>query len=186
VRLYPVTPQPDRYGRLRAAVARTADGLWIEAELVSHGLARVQPQTDDFACARHLEAIEATARAARLGLWSLPEFAVLDADDPARTRWSGRYVLIEGKIVSVRTSGARRYLNFGKNFSRDFAIMLVNKGATTQSKAKRQPSRFRAAGFESEAAVGRRVRVRGILTKGTGGFILPSTPEEIEWADDAH
>jgi endonuclease YncB( thermonuclease family) len=185
IRLYPVTPLPDRYGRMRAAIERVSDGLWIEAELVAQGLARVQPQTDDFGCARHLEALEAAARAAKRGLWSLPEFAVIDAGDATRDRWIGHYVLIEGTVVSLGTSGTRRYLNFGRNFSRDFAIVLVDKGKTTmQSKEKRSPSRFQQEGFDAPDIAGKRILVRGVLTRGGGGLMLPSIPEEIEWVKD--
>ena len=182
VTLYPVTPKPDRYGRLRARAVRVSDGLWIEAELVAGGLARVEPQTDDFGCARHLEAVEAKSRDAKLGLWALPEFAVVEADDVTRDRWTGRYVLIEGKIVSFRSSGTRRYLNFGRNFSRDFAVVLVDKGATgARATAKQSPSRFQQEGFDAQTVVGRRVRVRGVLGLGGGGLMFPSVPEEIEW-----
>ena len=162
VTLYPVTPKLDRYGRIRARVVRVSDGLWIEAELVMAGLARVEPQSDDFGCARHLETIEARARASKRGIWGLPEFAVVEADDVTRDRWIGHYMLIEGKVVSIGTSGTRRYLNFGRNFSRDFAVLLVDKGSTVaHATAKRTPGRFQQEGFDAPAVVGRRIRVRG-------------------------
>ena len=182
VRLYPTGPTRDRYGRIRANVERVSDGLWVEAELVRTGLARVEPLRDDHDCARELEEIESQARAADAGLWALPEFAVIAADDPHRKRWSGHYVLIEGKVLSHRASGARRYLNFGDNFGRDFAILLVDKGTVARrDKTQRSADRFQDDGFFGPGVDGKRIRVRGILTRGGGGLILPSLPEEIEW-----
>jgi len=182
VTLHPIAAPPDRYGRLRAHVERLGDGIWIEAALVERGLARVQPQSDDFGCARRLEAIEADARAARRGLWALPEFAVVAADDPARDRWVGHYVLIEGTVISLGNSGGRHYLNFGRNFSRDFAIVLADKGTgTAEAKAGSAMRRFQLEGFDAPGVKGRRIRVRGVLMQAGGGLILPSVPEEIEW-----
>ncbi len=187
IRISAISPTPDRYGRLRARVVRVKDGLWVEAELVALGLARVEPQLDDVVCARHLEAVEAAARDAGRGLWALPEFAVLEANDPTRDRFTGHYVLIEGKIVSLGASGARRYLNFGRNFARDFAVLLVDKGSPAAAGgrlAKGLENRFRSEGFEAPDVVGKRIRVRGILTRGGGGLILPAVPEDLEWLPD--
>jgi endonuclease YncB( thermonuclease family) len=185
VRIAAATATPDRYGRLHARVERAGDRLSIERALVAAGLARVEPEEGDAGCARALEQVEGAARAAKRGIWASPAFAVIGADDTETRRAAiGRYVLIEGTVVSRGTSGNRHYLNFGRHFRRDFAIELVNKDTMLpRNKAKRNESRFQTEGFDSPAVVGKRVRVRGVLLPGGGGLIMPRLPEEIEWSD---
>ncbi|MDR3495875.1 MAG: thermonuclease family protein [Ancalomicrobiaceae bacterium] len=181
IKLYPVSAEPDRHGRIRARLTRADDGLWLEAELVARGLTRVEPGPDDYACARHLEAIEAQARQAKRGVWADPRFQVLSATDPHLDRWIGRYVLIEGTVVSTGQSGSRHYLNFGTDFRRDFAVQLDDKVSAGGRRDRKHPGRFAVEGFLSKESVGRILRVRGVLTLGGGGLIRPSVPEEIEW-----
>lgn len=185
VRLAPVSQNPDRYNRIRARVELADGRRSIERALVADGLARVEPDPGDFGCARALEQEEASARQANRGLWSLPEFAIIPATDAeARKKALGHYVIIEGTIVSRGTSGNRHYLNFGKNFRRDFAAVLVNKDTVSpRGKAKRTGNRFETEGFDSPDIVGRKVRVRGVLMPGGGGVIWPDVVEAIEWSD---
>ncbi len=184
VRLFPISELPDRHGRLRARAVRESDGLWIEAAMVGRGLVRVEPRPDDHLCARHLQSLEAKAREQSLGMWADPRFAVLSATDPDLARWAGRYVLVEGKVISTGVSGTRRYLNFGPDFRRDFAVVLDDKGIRTGRRGTLRPAgRFAAEGFTAAEIVGRTVRVRGVLTVSGGGLMVPSVPEEIEWAD---
>ncbi len=185
MRLAPVTANTDRYGRIRARVELADDHRSIERALVADGLARVEPDPSDFGCARALEQVEATARQANLGLWALPEFAIIPATDAdARRNAQGRYVIVEGTVVSRGASGNRHYLNFGRNFRRDFAAVLVNKDTVSpRNKAKRAGNRFETEGFDSPGIVGRKIRVRGVLMPGGGGVIWPDVVEAIEWSD---
>jgi endonuclease YncB( thermonuclease family) len=185
VRLAPVAPNPDRYNRIRARVELADDHRSIERVLVADGLARVEPDPIDFGCARALEQVEAAARQASLGLWALPEFAIISATDAnARRNAQGRYVIVEGIVVSRGASGNRHYLNFGKNFRRDFAAVLVNKDTVSpRSKAKRAGNRFETEGFDSPEIIGRKIRVRGVMMPGGGGVIWPDVVEAIEWSD---
>lgn len=185
VRLAPVTQSSDRYGRIRARVELAGDHRSIERALVADGLARVEPDPTDFGCARALQQAEATARQASLGLWTLPEFAILAATDAdARKKALGRYVIVEGTVVSRGASGNRHYLNFGRNFRRDFAAVLVNKDTLSpRGKAKRAGNRFETEGFDSPEIIGRKIRVRGVMMPGGGGVIWPDVAEAIEWSD---
>lgn len=60
----------DRHGRLLAYVHRDDDDLFVNADLVRRGLARVIEIRPNTARAAELRAIEAEARAARRGLWA--------------------------------------------------------------------------------------------------------------------
>jgi len=170
-------PQPsDRYGRIFAYAVATRDGVehFAEAELIAAGLARVAAQVGSHACATDLHRRESAAREAKLGLWADPYYDLLDADEPAAVlAQRGRFALVEGKVLSVRESGATIYVNFGRRWSEDFTVTIL----------KRNQRSFAAAGLEPKRLAGRRVRVRGWIEERGGPWIEASHPEQIELAD---
>jgi hypothetical protein len=119
---------------------------------------------------------EQAARAAKLGLWANSYYQVLDTETPADVlAQRGRFALVEGRVVSVRESGATIYVNFGRRWSEGFAVTVL----------KRNERNFVAAGLDVKGLAGRRVRVRGwIETRGTGAspWIAAERPEQIETA----
>ncbi len=129
------------------------------------------------ACAAELLKRENAARAAKLGLWADPYYDVLDAETPADVlAQKGRFALVEGKVVSVRESGATIYVNFGRRWSEDFTVTVL----------KRNERNFAAAGLDLSGLAGRRVLVRGFVeARGTAGspWIEAARPEQIETAD---
>jgi micrococcal nuclease len=60
----------DRYGRLLAYVYRERDGLFVNAELVRRGYARVLTIPPNVAHAAEFRRLATTARRAGRGLWS--------------------------------------------------------------------------------------------------------------------
>jgi micrococcal nuclease len=60
----------DRYGRLLAYVRRTADGLFVNAELVRDGFATTLRIPPNVAHARRFAALEREARRVHRGLWA--------------------------------------------------------------------------------------------------------------------
>jgi micrococcal nuclease len=59
----------DRYGRLLAYVYRAPDGLFVNAELVRGGFARILTIPPNISHARELRRLQRIARAAGAGLW---------------------------------------------------------------------------------------------------------------------
>ena len=121
---------------------------------------------------------ENAARAAKLGLWADSHYDVLDAETPTDVlARQGRFALVEGKVVSVRESGATIYVNFGRRWSEDFTVTVL----------KRNERNFTAAGLDLKGLAGRRIRVRGFIEArgGTGRspWIEADYPEQIETAD---
>jgi endonuclease YncB( thermonuclease family) len=168
--------QTDRYGRLVAYAFAIRDGVErsLQAELIALGVARVATNAGSHACAMELLAREAAARAAKLGLWAISYYDLLDAENPAGVlAEQGRFALVEGKVVSVRESGATIYVNFGRRWSEDFTVTI----------SKRFARNFTAAGLEPAKLAGRRVRVRGWIEKRGGPWIEAARPEQIELAD---
>lgn len=163
--------EPDRYGRIVAFATPPDTTQSVQEMLIAAGEARVSARISDKACAEALLALEQQARQARRGLWADPNFAPLRPDDTARFRaeW-GRFVLVEGKVLSVRDSGAAIYVNFGRRFTRDLSLIIL----------RRLRPHFAAAGLEPKALQGRRIRVRGWLERRRGPIIAVSAPEQIE------
>jgi nuclease-like protein len=165
--------ETDRYGRLVAHVFMAEDGAerWLQSDLVGRGLARVSPRVGDAGCARVLWAREQSARAAKLGLWAEPYYVIGKAEDPLGVlKQRGRFALVEGKVLSVRESGATIYVNFGRRWSEDFTVTI----------AKRNEKLFAAAGLAPKALDGRRVRIRGWIEERGGPWVEAVRPEQIE------
>jgi endonuclease YncB( thermonuclease family) len=176
IELRGTAPETDRYGRLFAHVyvARDNKERWIEAELIERGHARVSSRVGERACATALLARERTARAANLGLWADPYYVIRRADDAAAVAAErGRFAIVEGKVLSVRESGATIYVNFGRRWSQDFTVTI----------AKRNESAFVNAGLEPKRLQGRRVRIRGFVEQRGGPWVEATRPEQIELAE---
>jgi endonuclease YncB( thermonuclease family) len=166
----------DRYGRIVAYAFVTGDGSerLIQGELLAAGFVRVAPRVGSRACALELLSRENTARRGKLGLWAGSYYDSLDAENPAAVLASrGRFALVEGKVVSVRESGATIYVNFGRRWSTDFTVTIL----------KRNERSFTAAGLEPKKLSGRRIRVRGWIEERGGPWIEAARPEQIELTD---
>ncbi len=166
----------DRYGRIVAYAFVTRDGSerLIQGDLLAAGFARATPRSSSRACALELLSREDAARRAKLGLWAGSYYDSLDAENPAAVlAKQGRFALVEGKVVSVRESGATIYVNFGRRWSTDFTVTIL----------KRNERSFTAAGLEPKKLSGRRVRVRGWIEERGGPWIEAARPEQIELTD---
>lgn len=166
----------DRYGRILAYASTARDGVErsVQGELVARGFARVGDRIGTRECATELLARERAARKAKLGLWAVSYYDSLDTDNPADVLAKrGRFALVEGKVVSVRESGATIYVNFGRRWTEDFTVTIL----------KRNERSFAAAGLEPKRLAGRRVRVRGWIEQRGGPWIEATRPEQIELID---
>ena len=166
----------DRYGRILAYTSTARDGVErsVQAELVARGFARVGDRIGTRECTTELLARERAARKAKLGLWAVSYYDSLDTDNPADVLAKrGRFALVEGKVVSVRESGATIYVNFGRRWTEDFTVTIL----------KRNERSFVAAGVEPKRLAGRRVRVRGWIEQRGGPWIEATRPEQIELID---
>jgi endonuclease YncB( thermonuclease family) len=168
-------PATDRYGRLLAdalVAPETADGAGSVAKtLVAQGVARVAARPGSAACMAGLRDAQHAAQVAKLGLWGDPRYFPSQAEDVGRlSAEHGRFTLVEGKVVSVRESGATIYVNFGRRWSEDFTVTIL----------KRNERLFTAAGLEPRKLAGRRVMVRGWIEERGGPWIEAATPDQIE------
>ncbi len=169
----------DRYGRLvaYAYTRRDGDELFVQGELVTDGFARVGDRVGP-GCAGELLSREKAARKARLGLWADPYYEVLNVETPVDVpAQRGRFALVEGKVASVRESGATIYVNFGRRRSEDITVTVPKRNERT----------FAAAGLDLKMLAGHRIRVRGWIEQRNGedrAWIAAERPEQIENAEN--
>jgi endonuclease YncB( thermonuclease family) len=148
---------PDRYGRQPAFVFLGPSQPPVQAQLLAQGAALASGSLTDKECASVLAAAEASGREAKLGVWADPS-AIKNPESPGDILAGiGRFMVVEGKVLSVRQAGATTYLNFGRNWTRDFAVTIP----------KRVLPAFEAAGTGLKSLENRRIRVRGwVETRG--------------------
>jgi endonuclease YncB( thermonuclease family) len=160
------------------AIAANADGLWLQAEMLRLGLARVYTFDDNRGLAREMLAIERAARAEDRGIWADPYYARRDAaalDDETGKDLIGTFQLVEGTVLETARVGRFAYLNFGSDWRTDFTISIPAKALAD----------FGAAGLEPSSLKGARVRVRGWIDKYNGPIIQATHPEQIELLEPA-
>ncbi|MCP3440214.1 thermonuclease family protein [Bradyrhizobium sp. CCGUVB14] len=149
---------PDRYGRQGALVFVAESDTSVQAMLLAQGDALVSAEIADKACAAALMSSEAEARRQKKGNWADPS-AIKNAESPDDILAGiGRFMVVEGKVLSVRQAGATTYLNFGRNWTHGFAVTI----------SKRALPAFEGAGMPLKSLENRRVRVRGWV-EGTAG-----------------
>jgi endonuclease YncB( thermonuclease family) len=158
----------DRHGRVLAHLFRAHDGLWVQGEMLSRGLARVYTFADNRALAAELYARERAARTAKRGIWALDAYDILPGE--AAEGALDRFALVEGTVRAVGEARGSVYLNFGADWKRDFTAVIRPEALRV----------FTMEGIEPAAYEGRRIRVRGWVESWNGPMIEVTHPEQIE------
>jgi endonuclease YncB( thermonuclease family) len=174
LRLKQLGPERDRYGRLVAFAYVDDDEQSVQEVMLKQGQARVSARIGNKPCADILLSAERTARMSRRGLWADPNFAPLRPENIARIAAArGQFALVEGRVLSVRESGATIYLNFGRRWTQDFTVTIL----------KRHRREFATAGIDLKRLEGHPIRVRGWIEQRNGPLIEAVAPEQIELVD---
>jgi hypothetical protein len=159
---------PDRYGRQTAFVHLASSQALLQELLLAEGEALVSADVTDKDCAARLLTAEAGARAAKKATWA-SRSAIKNAESPDDILTGiGRFTVVEGKVLSVRQAGATTYLNFGRNWTRDFAVTI----------SRRMMPAIESAGLVPKSLENRRIRVRGWVEAHGGsanGSAFPGT-----------
>ena len=170
VRLAAEDDTPDRYGRVRAFIWRLPDEILVQRELLAQGEAVASATVADQDCEAALTEAEGTAREAKRGIWTDPA-AIKNTESPGDIlTGNGRFMLVEGKVLSVRQPGATTYLNFGRNWTRDFAVTIPRQAL----------SHLAAAGLVPKSLENKRIRVRGFVEARPGPRIEVLRAGQIE------
>ncbi len=161
----------DRHGRLLTHL-HDGDGVWIQGEMLRLGLARVYSFADNRMVVAEMLGHERQARAAGLGIWADPYYAIRA---PAETIGDiGTFQIIEGRVLDAANVKGRVYLNFGLDWRNDFTV-------TVAAKAQKL---FTGNGIDLLALKRRRLRARDWLKQRNGPMIEASHPEQIEILTD--
>jgi endonuclease YncB( thermonuclease family) len=161
---------PDRYGRQTAFVFLAGSDVSVQAQLLAQGAALASPDVADKDCAAALMATEADARTTKRGTWAATNVIknAESADDILAG--IGRFVLVEGRVLSVRQAGTMTYLNFGRNWTRDFAATI----------SRRMMPGVESSGLTLKSLENRRIRVRGWVEAHPGPRIEVVRAGQIE------
>ena len=149
---------PDRYGRQGAFVFVAGSQHSVQNQLLRRGEALVSSEITEKDCAAALVAAESAARDAKLGVWADPT-VIKSTESPGDILATiGQFAVVEGRVLSVREAGAITYLNFGRNWTRDFAATI----------SRRTVPAFEGAGLGPKSLENRRIRVRGVVSSRGG------------------
>jgi micrococcal nuclease len=162
----------DRYGRTLAHLFTDRDGerLWVQGELLVSGNARVYGLPGSYACMPELMAHERVAREARAGLWANAAYAVRSARATRELlRRRNSYEIVAGTVLKVATTKARTYINFGRDWRRDFTAGIEPRVLRANPEWAKT-----LAGLE-----GKRVEVRGFIQYRNGPYIDIEDPSQI-------
>jgi endonuclease YncB( thermonuclease family) len=168
------TDAPDRYGRQPAFVFVDQAETPVQNQLLAQGDALASSTIADKACTAELLAAEAAARRARRGIWA-DSAAIKNAESPGELLARiGQFTVVEGKVLSVRQAGATSYINFGRRWTRDFAVTI----------SRRVMPAFEAAGISLKSLENKRIRVRGWIEARGGPRIEALRVGQIEMAGE--
>lgn len=167
----------DRYGRHLAQVfvLEGQTRTWVQGQLLEAGHARAYALPGNDACLKDLIGKEHQARQNARELWSNSVYFVRNGEQIRELlALRGRFVLVEGRVWSVAERGGRVYLNFGRDWRRDF----------TASAPPRLVRRNAEAAKLLRSLEERTVRVRGWLERRNGPFIEIASLDDIEVLDE--
>lgn len=165
--LYP-EDKADRWGRTLAHLRLGEEGDWVQGRMLMAGMGRVRTFPRTANGARTMLNLERTARANARGIWSDRFYRIRNPDET----WGDldSVQIVEGRVVDAATVNGTTYLNFGRDWRRDFTFRI-----------KTDPRRaFRRAGIRLEDLTRRRVRGRGWVFPLNGPMIDLTHPEQLE------
>ncbi len=163
------TGRINRMGHQMAHIALKKDERWINGTIVGEGLGWAMTDKDVTELAPQLYRLEDIARTAQRGLWAKNSaYPLLTPEDAVKG--SGSFRVVEGTVLKTASMKNSLYLNFGKDWHKDFTVMVtpgVRKAMARQ-------------GTDPMAFAGRKVRVRGWIRDWNGPFMELDTAARIE------
>lgn len=180
IRYLPLAPVPDRWGRIPAFVflpPHAPNTMQTSAAifLLTQGFARFMPVPEAHPCRSAFLAAEAQARAAKLGLWRDPYYAVLAATNLAAfAERAAANVIVEGRLVAAASNRYRMVLDFAPRRARAFTVTVLQRNVAIFDRSR----------LDFRALIGRILRVRGLLDLRFGPHIEISNADDVELITD--
>ncbi len=159
----------DRYGRILAQVyIADNSGRWVQGEMLRQGFVRVNTYVHTRKLGDLMLKFERLARESNNGIWAHYFYSIIPPDKAVN--YIGKFKIIEGSVLSVRTSNKTTYINFSNDKKYGFSAYVNPKAAKLGL----------SQSFLS-ALKNRKIRVRGWLRQDNSGpYIQITHPEQIE------
>ncbi len=156
----------DRYDRALAHLFRD-DGLWVQGEMLTSGMARVYSFADNRAMIDQMMQREQDARHHNRGIWALDYYR--PKDQAVADRHRNSFQVVTGTVRAVAHIRGAWYLNFGDDWREDFTIVIKAKAARLFDKSNLRPDAYQ----------GKKIEARGWLKSYNGPMIEATHPEQI-------
>jgi len=157
----------NRMGEILAQAERD-DGMWLQGALLNAGLAFVMTSPMNAEQASRMYGLESAARKNKAGLWADPRWNILTPEQ-AET-YTNEYRIVEGKVFSTAMRNNTFYINFGRDWKKDFTVSIGSDKRIA----------FAKAGMDMQALNGKTIRVRGWIRQYNGPMIEVTHPQQIE------
>ncbi len=146
-----------------------------QEEQLHQGGAMFAPERSEGLCADRLRRAERDARIEGEGLWNGDEEPPVysTAQPDLLQKRIGRFVIAQGRIVSLGKTERTRYLNFGKYWKTDLTATLK---ASDEEAFNAVLGR---AGWGLEGLTGKTVELRGVVQDHDGPLITLRHPEQL-------
>jgi len=153
---------PDRHNRIAAHIyVMGNEPAWLQQSMLAAGHGRISGEAAP--CIDDLRANETKARTAGLGLWAEPAYRVRKAAPPGELfRLENTFQIVEGQVLTRAETKRTVYLNFGKDWRKDFTIAIRNRDIPT---------------IDLDGA---KVRVRGWVMLRNGPLIEVRSPGQLK------
>ena len=158
----------NRMGHMLAHIKLAQDDIWVQGVLLKLGLARVKTTAENAHMASEMLALEAAAREDGIGIWAEDGYGIL-SDDVAEAA-IGTFAIVEARVESVALKKNRVYINFGKDWKKDFTVSVAPEDKRKFSKAK----------MDLLGLGGETIRARGWIREYNGPYMEITHPEAIE------
>lgn len=167
-----VTAKKGRLNRMNhelAHIVTKQEPVWLNGALLAHGLARVMIAPNAPEMVEQMLLTEQEARKNKRGIWSdESDYKVLTPETAEKAM--GEFAIIEGRIENAASVRNDIYLNFGKDWKKDFTIMIKPTMRKELSHRRINPLSLQ----------GQVVRIRGWLRDYNGPLIELDVPEHME------
>ncbi len=174
VELYFGEQSKDRHNRILAhlfLINSEKEKIWVQKYMLEKGMARVYSFADNRLCLDDLFKAEAKARANKIGIWNNEYYQIRYADKVDKLiKLNNNYELVEARVLKAQKVGSYIYLNFGKDWKKDFTVIIKKNALKLFAQSNIDPLKLENS----------LIRVRGWIEIKNGPMIEVTHPEQIE------
>jgi micrococcal nuclease len=158
----------DAYDRLLAYV-RVGD-TFVNGELVRDGLALMDVRAPNLKYQKMFLDFQREARRYHRGIWGkIKDNAISHRE---ASQHSGSIGVVRGKIINVHKGRKKVYLNFGKDFRKDFTGVIYEENLRNFPLEANEPTGY---------FLGKRVKIYGFIKERNGPMITICAPSQLDF-----